>query len=258
MVRFKTFPNDSTGIPHILEHLALCGSKNFPVRDPFFKMIKRSLNTFMNAWTGSDFTGYPFSTCNEKDFNNLLKVYLDACFFPNLKRTDFNQEGYRYEFEEPGNAASALQIKGVVYNEMKGVMSNADTLFLHKMSEHMFDKSCYHHNNGGDPSEIPLLKYETLKKFHEDNYHPSNSYFLTYGDLDFTHNLEFINENVLSQFERKDLNQSVVMEDRLTSPRVKTEYFMPELISDVESQGKIGISYLCNEVNKDNYETFCL
>jgi presequence protease len=104
----------------------LCGSKNFPVRDPFFNMLKRSLNTYMNAWTGSDFTGYPFSTCNEKDFHNLLKVYMDATFYPLLKKTDFNQEGYRYEFEESNNAATPLTIKGVVYNEMKGVMSNSD------------------------------------------------------------------------------------------------------------------------------------
>ena len=256
MVRFKTFPNDSTGIPHILEHLALCGSKNFPVRDPFFKMIKRSLNTFMNAWTESDFTAYPFSTCNEKDFNNLLQVYMDAAFFPNLKKTDFSQEGYRYEFEEAGNPESPLTIKGVVYNEMKGAMSNADTLFLHRLNHHMFEKATYHHNSGGDPKDIPLLKYETLKKFHEDNYHPSNSYIVTYGDLDFSQHLEFINTNIYSKFDKKNLNPVVENEPRLSTPKYKTEYFMPELISDTESQGKLGISYLCNEIHKDSYETF--
>ena len=212
----------------------------------------------MNAWTGSDFTGYPFSTCNEKDFNNLLRVYMDSAFFPNLKKTDFNQEGYRYEFEEAGNPNSSLAIKGVVYNEMKGHMSNSDSLFLQKLNSHMFEEACYHHNSGGDPNDIPLLKYENLRQFHADNYHPSNSYTLTYGDLDFTNHLEFINRSVFTHFDRNEKNQAVKNEPKFTVPKYKTEYFMPELISDPESQGKVGISFLCNEVNKDNYETFCL
>lgn len=137
-------------------------------------MLKRSLNTYMNAWTGSDFTGYPFSTCNEKDFHNLLKVYMDATFYPLLKKTDFNQEGYRYEFEEHDNAATPLAIKGVVYNEMKGVMSNSDRCYLHKLYENLFVDSSYHFNSGGNPPDIPLLKYETLTKYHADHYHPSN------------------------------------------------------------------------------------
>jgi Zn-dependent M16 (insulinase) family peptidase len=127
---------------------------------------------------------------------------------------------------------------------MKGAMSNIDSLFLHRLNHHIFEKACYHHNSGGEPSDIPLLKYDNLKKFHEDHYHPSNSMIMTYGDLDFTNHCEYIDRNVLTHFEQKDLNFTVELEPRLSTPKYKTEYFMPELISDPESQGKVGISYL--------------
>lgn len=219
-------------------------------------MIKRSLNTFMNAWTGSDFTMYPFSTCNEKDYDNLLRVYLDATFFPLLKKTDFRQEGYRYEFEQWDNPKSPLTIKGIVYNEMKGHMSNADMLFLHKVNEHLFEQACYHHNNGGEPVEIPTLKYDELVEFHKKLYHPSNSMFITYGDLDFTKHIETIQDKVLQHFKYREVDASVKPEPRFTQPKTVTEYFMPELNDDIESQGKFGFTFLCNDVSKDSYESF--
>ncbi|MDE0759398.1 MAG: insulinase family protein, partial [Pseudomonadales bacterium] len=131
MVALRTVPTDSTGVAHILEHTALCGSERFPVRDPFFLMLRRSLNTFMNAFTTSDYTAYPFASTNRKDFFNLLDVYLDAVFFSLLDPLDFAQEGHRLEFEEPGNSASNLVYKGVVYNEMKGAMSSTDSQLWH-------------------------------------------------------------------------------------------------------------------------------
>lgn len=199
-VLFRTPPDDHTGKPHILEHLATCGTSKYPVRDPFFNMIKRSLNTYMNAWTGSDFTMYPFSTQNVKDFRNLLSVYLEMAFFPRLDPLDFRQEGHRLEFKEWNDATTDLEYKGVVYNEMKGAMSNPEDAFVHKINEHLFQNSQYKFNSGGDPKFIPDLEYQDLKNFHSKYYHPSNCTFLSYGDLDFSKHCEFIGREVLNKF----------------------------------------------------------
>ena len=193
-VMFRTPPDDHTGKPHILEHLALCGSKHYPVRDPFFNMIKRSLNTFMNAWTGSDFTMYPFSSQNAQDFRNLLSVYTDSAFLPNLNYLDFRQEGHKLEFNIADDPSSGLKIGGVVYNEMKGAMSDPDDAFIHKVNEHLFKNAQYKYNSGGEPKHITDLKYEELVEFHKTYYHPSNSIFFSYGDLDFTDHLQFVEE----------------------------------------------------------------
>ena len=166
MVAFRSIPEDSTGVAHILEHTALCGSKKYPVRDPFFMMIRRSLNTFMNAFTSSDWTAYPFATLNKKDFNNLLGVYLDSAFFPNLDNLDFAQEGHRLEFQDKNNPDSEIEIKGVVYNEMKGAMSSITSQLWHGMSKHLYSSSTYKHNSGGDPESIIDLTHEDLVNFH--------------------------------------------------------------------------------------------
>lgn len=165
-VLFRTPPDDHTGKPHILEHLATCGTAKYPVRDPFFNMIKRSLNTYMNAWTGSDFTMYPFSTQNATDFRNLLSVYLEMAFFPRLDPQDFRQEGHRLEFKEWNDPTTDLEYKGVVYNEMKGAMSSPEDAFVHKINEHLFRNSQYRFNSGGEPKYIPDLEYADLKAFH--------------------------------------------------------------------------------------------
>ena len=202
---FRTPPDDHTGKPHILEHLATCGSKHYPVRDPFFNMLKRSLNTFMNALTGTDFTMYPFSTQNAQDFRNLLSVYTDMAFAPNLNYYDFRQEGHRLEFVDPEDPHSALMRKGVVYNEMKGAMSDPGRAFMQGLNENLFTKSQYHFNSGGEPKFITDLEYEELVDFHKKYYHPSNAHFFTYGDLDFTEHLKFVEDQVLgSRFERND------------------------------------------------------
>ncbi len=191
-VLFRTPPDDNTGKPHILEHLATCGSANYPVRDPFMQMLKRSLNTYMNAWTGSDYTMYPFSTQNAQDFRNLLSVYTDMAFFPTMNYYDFRQEGHRLEFKKWQDLNSDLEYKGVVYNEMKGAMSNPEELFIQSIYSNLFKTSQYKYNSGGDPKYITDLKYDELINFHKQYYHPTNCTFMTYGDLDFTEHLQFI------------------------------------------------------------------
>jgi hypothetical protein len=180
-VAFLTEPQDSTGVAHILEHTALCGSAKYPVRDPFFMMTRRSLNNFMNAFTSSDWTAYPFASTHARDFDNLLDVYLDAAFFPRLDELDFLQEGWRLEFAGTG-ADAPLVFKGVVFNEMKGAMSAPHTLLHHALREQLFACTTYHHNSGGDPARIPDLSWQGLREFHARHYHPANAWFLTYGN----------------------------------------------------------------------------
>ena len=171
MVAFRTIPEDSTGVAHILEHTSLCGSKKYPVRDPFFMMIRRSLNSFMNAFTSSDWTAYPFATQNNKDFNNLLDVYVDSAFFPRLDPLDFSQEGHRLEIDDNDK----LEIKGVVFNEMKGAMrSNTDQLW-HGMSNHWIEDTTYHHNRGGETARIRDLTQSDWVVFHEQQSHPAHA-----------------------------------------------------------------------------------
>lgn len=218
LVGFATVPQDSTGVAHILEHTALCGSRRFPVRDPFFMMIRRSLNTFMNAFTAPDWTAYPFATRNRKDFYNLLQVYLDAAFFPNLDELDFSQEGHRVEFAEPDNPGSDLQFKGVVYNEMKGAMSSPVSVLYQKTTEHVFPTITYHHNSGGDPERIPDLTWEQLKAFHARHYHPGNAVLMTYGDLPATDHQAAFEGQALSAFDAADLEIRVPDERRYEQP----------------------------------------
>ena len=199
MVTFRTVPEDSTGVAHILEHTTLCGSEKFPVRDPFFLMIRRSLNTFMNAFTASDYTAYPFASENRKD-QNLLEIYLDAVFFPLLDPLDFAQEGHRLEFAEPANPESKLELKGIVYNEMKGDQSSIQSLLYEQVKAALFPTSTYHHNSGGDPSEIPNLTYEQLKDFHKRHYHPSNAIFMTFGNIPAEHHQQQFQTLALSRF----------------------------------------------------------
>lgn len=184
MVAFPTLPRDSTGVAHILEHTTLCGSERYPVRDPFFMMLRRSLNTFMNAFTSSDSTAYPFATRNRKDFDNLLAVYLDAVFFPRLDPLDFAQEGCRVEFADPAAAGDGLVYKGVVYNEMKGAMSSPVSQLWHHLQADLFPGTPYRYNSGGDPAEIPNLTHAMLREFHARHYHPSQAVLLTYGCFD--------------------------------------------------------------------------
>ncbi|TYZ69264.1 hypothetical protein PybrP1_000637 [[Pythium] brassicae (nom. inval.)] len=196
---FRTPPRSSNGVAHILEHTVLCGSERFPVRDPFFNMLKRSLNTYMNALTASDHTMYPFATANEADWRNLLAVYLDAVFFPTLHELDFLQEGHRLEIAD-SSGESELVYKGVVYNEMKGVLSDSDSLFGTRLQQALLAGTAYGHVSGGDPAHIPALSYAELRAFHARHYHPSNCCFYSYGDLPLADHLAYLNEHVLARF----------------------------------------------------------
>ena len=222
-VAFKTVPQDSTGVAHILEHTALCGSGDYPVRDPFFSMIKRSLNTFMNAFTASDWTMYPFSTQTPKDYYNLMGVYLDASFFPNLDELSFMQEGHRIEIETENPVK--LVYKGVVYNEMKGAMSSPDQVMARSLLNALFTDTTYRFNSGGDPTVIPSLTWDQLKHFHSRHYHPSNAYFYTYGNLPLKDHLQFIQDKVLNRFTRIDPGTDVTSQPRWHTPREVTYYY---------------------------------
>ena len=204
-INFKTNTDNETGVPHILEHVTLCGSHKYPVRDPFFKMLPRSLSNFMNAFTAADYTSYPFATTNKQDFRNLTSVYLDATLSPLLKKSDFLQEGWRLGFEDPRaeNGKDDVQLKGVVYNEMKGQMSDSSYLFYVRYRDAIYPSL---HNSGGDPAKMTNLTYEELRDFHRRNYHPSNAKFFSYGDLDLPEQLKVVSP-VLEQFDPLNVQQ---------------------------------------------------
>jgi Zn-dependent M16 (insulinase) family peptidase len=244
LVGLKTVPTDNTGVAHILEHTALCGSEKYPVRDPFFMMIRRSLNTFMNAFTSSDWTAYPFASKNKKDFNNLLEVYLDAVFFSRLDEMDFLQEGHRVEFQEPDNADSDLVYKGVVYNEMKGAMSSPTSQLWQMLTRHVFPTSTYHYNSGGDPEHITDLSYEQLKAFYKKHYHPSNAVFMTFGDIPAEEHQAKFHDNVLSRFERSDDLPVVSDEKRYCAPITVIENYPLEESESTEHKTHIVMSWL--------------
>ena len=247
LVALRTVPMDSKGVAHILEHTALCGSEKYPVRDPFFMMIRRSLNTFMNAFTSSDWTAYPFASQNKKDFNNLLDVYLDAVFFSSLDELDFAQEGHRLEFEETENTDSPLVYKGVVYNEMKGAMSSPVSQLWQTLTEHLFPTTTYHYNSGGEPDCIPDLSYEELTSFYKTHYHPSNALFFTYGDIPASeHQLKFENQ-VLSRFDKLDREISVPLEQRYPKPQHYLDFYGVEQEADLENKTHVVLGWLLNE-----------
>ena len=241
LVAFRTVPMDSTGVAHVLEHTALCGSDKYPVRDPFFMMTRRSLNTFMNAFTSSDWTAYPFASQNRKDYFNLLDVYLDASFHSRLDELDFLQEGHRVEFKEKGNTQSPLEYKGVVYNEMKGAMSSAVSTLWQTFSKHLFPTQTYHFNSGGDPESITDLTYQQLKDFYNSHYHPSNAVFMTFGDIPADQLQQRFEENALKDFEHLDIHVEVKDEKRYFSPvRVEEAYNLDEENVEAKTHHVIG------------------
>lgn len=227
---FQTIPKSSNGVAHILEHTTLCGSKKFPVKDPFFAMTRRSLNTYMNALTGQDFTCYPASSQVKKDFYNLLDVYLDAVFHPELKKTSFLQEGTRLELVD-----GKLQLQGIVYNEMKGAMTGSESRLWQAISRRLTPDLTYAHNSGGDPKEIPNLTYEELVEFHREFYHPSRCLFFFYGDLPLSGHLDFILDRALLGVEKIPLLAPLPKQRRFHAPVIATDYYP---ISEAESKEK--------------------
>ncbi len=216
-IGFRTPPTDSTGVPHIVEHTVLCGSKDFPVKDPFVELVKGSLNTFLNAMTYSDKTVYPVASCNDKDFQNLMHVYLDAVFYPNIyqEKKIFQQEGWHYEMED---IDSPLTLNGVVYNEMKGAFSSPDEVHDREVFNSLFPDTPYGVESGGDPKVIPELTYEQFLDFHRRYYHPSNSYLYLYGDMDMAEKLEWIDENYLSRFDKLEIDSALKQQEAFAKP----------------------------------------
>ncbi|MFZ2931431.1 MAG: insulinase family protein, partial [Blautia wexlerae] len=211
-IAFRTPPKDSTGVAHILEHSVLCGSREFPLKDPFVELVKGSLNTFLNAMTYPDKTCYPVASCNDKDFQNLMHVYLDAVFYPNIYKREeiFRQEGWNYHLEQK---EGPLKYNGVVYNEMKGAFSSPDEVLEREIMNHLFPDTTYGCESGGDPKNIPDLTYENFLNFHRTYYHPSNSYIYLYGNMDMEEKLAFLDEHYLSHFDYLDVD-SVIQEQK--------------------------------------------
>ena len=207
-IGFRTPAPDSTGVPHIMEHSVLCGSKNFPVKDPFVELVKGSLNTFLNAMTYPDKTLYPVASCNSKDFQNLMHVYMDAVFYPNIYEHDeiFRQEGWSYKLD---TADGKLEYNGVVYNEMKGAFSSPEGVLDRVIQNSLFPDTSYANESGGDPDVIPELTYEQFLNFHRTYYHPSNSYIYLYGDMDMEEKLRWLDENYLSAFDAIEVDSEI-------------------------------------------------
>ena len=244
LVALRTVPMDSTGVAHMLEHTALCGSKKYPVRDPFFMMIRRSLNTFMNAFTSSDWTAYPFASQNRKDFFNLLDVYLDAVFFSRLDELDFAQEGHRLEYSEMDNSDSELLYKGVVFNEMKGALSSPVSQVWESLYKHLYPTTTYHYNSGGDPECITDLTYGQLKAFYKTHYHPSNAVFMTYGDIPASEYHEIFEDNVLKSFDKLDTVIKVDDEKRFSSPIEVEEFYGIDTDESLETKSHVVMAWL--------------
>ncbi|XP_040824005.1 presequence protease, mitochondrial isoform X1 [Ochotona curzoniae] len=257
-VQFRTTPMDSTGVPHVLEHTVLCGSQKYPCRDPFFKMLNRSLSTFMNAFTASDYTLYPFSTQNPKDFQNLLSVYLDATFFPCLRELDFWQEGWRLEHENPSDPQTPLIFKGVVFNEMKGAFTDNERIFSQHLQNRLLPDHTYSVISGGDPLCIPELTWEQLKEFHATHYHPSNARFFTYGNFQLEQHLKQIHEEALSKFQKIEPSTSVPPQKPWDKPREFQITCGPDsFATDPSKQTTISVSFLLPDIT-DTFESFTL
>lgn len=208
MIGFRTPTENSTGVAHIIEHTVLCGSEKYPVKDPFIELAKGSLNTFLNAMTYPDKTIYPVASCNDKDFSNLMSVYMDAVFHPNIYKYEeiFKQEGWHYELEDEN---SPITINGVVYNEMKGAFSSADDVLSRQILNSLFPDTCYANESGGDPECIPDLTYEEYLNFHRRYYHPSNSYIYLYGDMDVEERLQWLDEAYLCHYEKTEPDSDI-------------------------------------------------
>ena len=242
-IGFRTPPKDSTGVAHIVEHTVLCGSDKFPVKDPFIELAKGSLNTFLNAMTYPDKTVYPVASCNDKDFQNLMDVYLDAVLHPNIYHEEkiFKQEGWHYEMEDAGDA---LHINGVVYSEMKGAYSSPDDVLEREIMNSLYPHTSYAVESGGDPDVIPELTYEDFLAFHKKYYHPSNSYIYLYGDMDMAQKLQYIDEEYLSRYEALAVDSSLASEPAFSSMRMVEKQY-----SIMESESEQDNTYLAYNVS---------
>ncbi len=238
-IAFRTPPRNGTGVAHIIEHTVLCGSEKYPLKDPFIELEKGSLQTFLNAMTYPEKTVYPVASCNDKDFHNLMDVYLDAVFHPNIyKRKEiFMQEGWHYELESPEDE---LTINGVVYSEMKGAFSTAEEVLNREVQHALFPDTTYGQESGGDPEEIPQLTYEEYLDFHRRYYHPSNSYIYLYGDMDMAEKLAYLDEQVLQHYDYEPVDSRIAVQKPLGMRRVEVEYSVGE---EESTEGRTYLAY---------------
>ena len=239
-IGFRTPPEDETGVPHIIEHTTLCGSKKFPVKDPFIELAKGSLNTFLNAMTYPDKTVYPVASCNDQDFKNLMDVYLDAVFNPNITKYEeiFKQEGWHYELTGKDDE---LKINGVVYNEMKGAYSSPDEVLSSQIYRSLFPDNTYSKDSGGNPEYIPKLTYEAYLDFYHKYYHPSNSYIYLYGDMDVVERLEWLDKEYLSLYDYKKVNSEI--NKQLAFDEIKNVEAQYSITMDDSQENKTYLSY---------------
>lgn len=245
-IGFRTTPLNSTGVPHIIEHSVLCGSKKYPVKDPFIELAKSSLNTFLNAMTYPDKTLYPVASCNDKDIKNLMSVYMDAVFYPEIYRHPeiFKQEGWRYELESED---AELGINGVVYNEMKGAYSAASDYIEYCIGKHLFPDNTYGVSSGGDPDVIPELSYEEFLEFHKKYYHPSNSYIYLYGNFDMEERLEWLDKEYLCKFDSEETDSDIPLQKSLNGVKYVTDEY--SIAEEDDEKEKTYLSY--NVVTND-------
>ncbi len=239
-IGFRTPPNDSCGTPHIIEHSVLCGSEKFPVKDPFIELVKGSLNTFLNAMTYPDKTVYPVASCNDKDFQNLMDVYLDAVLHPNIykEKNIFLQEGWRFELSDPEDD---LCINGVVYNEMKGAFSSGESVLERSIQRSLYPDTPYCQESGGDPDVIPDLTYEQFLQFHSTYYHPSNSYIYLYGNMDIEEKLEWLDAAYLSSYDALALDSTIAKQPPLPAVHKETAFYA--ISSEESEENKTFLSY---------------
>lgn len=255
-IGFRTPPEDETGVPHIIEHTTLCGSKKFPVKDPFIELAKGSLNTFLNAMTYPDKTVYPVASCNDQDFKNLMDVYLDAVFNPNITKYEeiFKQEGWHYELTGKDDE---LKINGVVYNEMKGAYSSPDEVLSSQIYRSLFPDNTYSKDSGGNPEYIPKLTYEAYLDFYHKYYHPSNSYIYLYGDMDVVERLEWLDKEYLSLYDYKKVNSEINKQPAFDEIKnVEAQY---SITMDDSQENKTYLSYnrvVGDSLDKMLYQAF--
>ncbi len=246
-ISFRTPSADDTGLPHILEHSVLCGSRKYPIKDPFVELAKGSLNTFLNAMTFAEKTMYPIASCNDKDYENLMDVYMDAVLYPNLINEDkiLKQEGWHYELNSP---EEEITYKGVVYNEMKGVFSSPEQTLFRKIQQSLFPDNAYHYESGGDPEYIIDLNQEQFVEFHKKYYHPSNSYIILYGKIDEQEKLEWLHNNYLKDFDKIEIDSRIIPQKPFDKPKEIVDYYPISKNEELDDKTYLSLNFVTGQI----------
>ncbi len=255
-IGFRTPPEDSTGVPHIIEHTVLCGSDKYPLKDPFVELVKGSMNTFLNAMTYPDKTVYPVASCNDQDFKNLMDVYMDAVFHPNIYHDPeiFMQEGWHYELE---NVEDDITLNGVVYNEMKGAFSSPEDVVQREILNSLFPDTTYSVESGGDPKVIPELTYEAFLDFHRRYYHPCNSYIYLYGNMDMDERLDYLDREYLSHYEKIELDSSIKKQEAFERPKVVDKTYPISSAEDEKDGTYLAYTFVISDaLDQELYQAF--